>query len=463
MSVLEDASQIVGAPQTGKDQTREVALGTPWTLPILIGFWTIAVGQFGLKETCRGTSIGLGILFCVFLLRHFAFAVIALRAAPHEMFGQDGIDLGFRPTVTVLVPCHNEEVVIAASIEAFLALEYPSDRMQLICIDDKSTDATGQILDGLAQRHRQLCVLHRPVGSTGGKSGALNEALALATGEIIMVFDADHRPRADALLRTVRHFADPNCAATQGRCIIRNSSESSLTRTVAVDYFSGYIVNEYGRQALFDLPAYGGANCAVRTDVVRALGGWNVETVTEDTDLTLRVVLGGMRVRYDMTSIDSEEGVPSYRRFWTQRYRWARGHQQVWRDYRRFAIHARGLTISQRIETLMFLLVFHVPALCAFGLGLLGLRATGLVPWGRGLEIPAFAALLFLGPLVELAAGLLISRAPREAARTLLTFFPAFIAFTVICARAWIDGVLGRSYVWQKTQRSGHGLEQPPC
>ena len=449
-------------PSTPTQPTSEVAPGTPWILPILVGLSLIAVGTFGIEPTCRAASIGLGFMFGAFLLRHFAFAVVSLRAAPNEMFGSDGIDTGFRPTVTVMVPCHNEEVVIAASVEAFLAIDYPRDKMQLICINDKSTDATGALLDNLAKRNPQLEVLHRPVGATGGKSGALNEALALATGEIIMVFDADHRPRADALLRTVRHFADPVCAATQGRCIIRNSSESSLTRTVSVDYFSGYIVNEYGRQALFDLPAYGGANCAVRTDVVRALGGWNVETVTEDTDLTLRVVLGGMRVRYDMTAIDSEEGVPSYRRFWKQRYRWARGHQQVWRDYRRYVIHAPGLTVAQRIETLMFLLVFHVPALCALGLGLLALRAVGLVPWGRGLEVPAFAALLFLGPLVELAAGLLVSKAPRQAAKTLLTFFPAFFAFTIICARSWLDGVIGRSYTWEKTQRTGHGLEATP-
>ena len=342
-----------------------------------------------------------------------------------------------------------------------LALDYPTAKLLLLFIDDKSTDETGAILDRVAKLHGHVEVLHRPTGAGGGKSGALNEGLAIATGEVVMVFDADHRPRSDALLRTVRHFADPMCAATQGRCIIRNSKESSLTRTVAVDYFSGYIVNEYGRQALFELPAYGGANCAVRTDVVRALGGWNMETVTEDTDLTLRVVLGGMRVRYDMTAIDSEESVPSYSKFWKQRYRWARGHQQVWRDYRRFALRSRSLSFTQRVETIMFLLVFHIPALCAFGLGLLALRATGLVPWGRGLEVPAFAALLFLGPLVELAAGLLVSRAPRTSAHTLLMFFPAFFMFTIICARSWFDGVLGRDYTWQKTARSGHGLEQP--
>ena len=122
-------------------------------------------------------------------------------------------------------------------------------------------------------------------------------------------------------------------------CATRSSRR--LARSIAIDYFSGYLVNEYGRQALFELPAYGGANCAVRASTLRRLGGWNTESVTEDTDLTLRVVMLGDRVRYDITAVDTEEGATTLGRFITQRYRWARGHQQVWRDYRRLrAAHA---------------------------------------------------------------------------------------------------------------------------
>ena len=131
--------------------------------------------------------------------------------------------------------------------------------------------------------------LHRPAGSPGGKSGALNAALEHARGEVIVVFDADHKCRSDVIKRLVRHFADPTVGAVQGRCIVRNSEESSLAKTIAIDYYCGYLVNEYGRQSLYSLPAYGGANCAVRASSLRALGGWNEDSVTEDTDLTLRL------------------------------------------------------------------------------------------------------------------------------------------------------------------------------
>jgi cellulose synthase/poly-beta-1,6-N-acetylglucosamine synthase-like glycosyltransferase len=245
----------------------------------------------------------------------------------------------------------------------------------------------------------------------------------------------------------------------QGRCIVRNSNESRLSRSIAVDYYCGYLVNEYGRQSLFELPAYGGSNCAVRASWLRAFGGWNEQTVTEDTDLTLRLILVGRHVRFDVTAIDTEESVPTFRRFWRQRYRWARGHQAAWREYRGYVWHTPTLKFTQKIETTMFLLAYHVPVFCMLGLILVTLRAAGVLTWGTGVELTPIATLLFLGPLLELASGLLVSRAPRQAAAGILLFLPAFVIFTVVCTKSWLDGLVGRPYAWVKTPRTGHGQE----
>jgi len=274
---------------------------------------------------------------------------------------------------------------------------------------------------------------------------------------IVVVFDADHKPRADVLRRLTRHFADPNVGAVQGRCIVRNSNETRLARSIAVDYYCGYLVNEYGRQSLFELPAYGGSNCAVRASWVRAFGGWNEHTVTEDTDLTLRLIMVGRYVRFDVTAIDTEESVPTFRRFWRQRYRWARGHQQAWREYRRSIWETPSLDLARRVESTMFLLVYHVPVFCMLGLVLVALRAGGVLSWGNGIDLTPVAVLLFLGPLLELASGLLVSRAPRQAAAGILLFLPAFVIFTVVCTKSWLDGILGRPYTWVKTPRTGQG------
>src|SRR3954452_24979271 len=266
----------------------------------------------------------LNVLFGLYFFRHLAFAIAAARWAESDLLAAD-VDLdGYAPPVADFVGCKNEELVVDSMVSALLALDYPQDKLTLVIVDDGSDDDTGARLDAWPARDPRLRVLHRPPGAGGGKSGALNDALATVDATIAVVFDADHEPDPTALRRIVRHFRDRRVGAVMGRCVIRNGTESTMATTVFVDFLSGYLVNEYGRQALFELRAYGAANGAVRMTIRRALGGWNPHTVTEDTDLTLRVLLAGQRVRYDLSAVDYEEAVVSARRFWTQRYRWAR-------------------------------------------------------------------------------------------------------------------------------------------
>ena len=351
--------------------------------------------------------------------------------------------------------CHNEERVLERLLAALDALRYPAGRLQLILIDDNSADRTGELLDRWAAGDPCGTVLHRPAGSTGGKSGALNAALPRVTGDVVVVFDADHRPRPDVLLRLARHFADPGTGAVQGRCRILNGADSLVAELVEIDYLGGYLVNEYGRQGVYQLPAYGGACCAVRTASLRAVHGWNEHTVTEDTDLTLRLLLSGQRVRYDVTAVDEEEAVVTVRRYWTQRYRWARGHQQAWREFRGAVWRSRRLSALEKIETTtMFLLSFHLPVFALAGLGLL---LTGAIGAGGALGQASSVlwTLLLLGPLLELSSGLLLAGAPRRKAWLLLFFLPLFALSMALCTKAWLDGVLGRPYTWAKTKRSG--------
>ena len=413
-----------------------------------------ALASFGTGPTLGVVAGALNVVFGVYFCRHLAFAVAAARWAERDLLAADvGLD-SWTPTVAVLVGCKDEELVVDGMVTALLALDYPADRLTLVVVDDGSDDTTGARLDAWAAREPRLCVLHRPPGSGGGKSGALNDALHLVDAEIAVVFDADHEPDPTALRRLVRHFRDPVVGAVMGRCVIRNGRDSPMASTVFVDFLSGYLVNEYGRQALFELPAYGGANCAVRMSTLRGLGGWNPHTVTEDTDLTLRVLMAGQRVRYDLSAVDFEEAVVSAQRFWKQRYRWARGHQKCFRDYWRPLMRSPHLSFVEKIETTLFLLVYHVPLLSGIGLLLTVLRAFGVGDLPVVALLP-LSMLLFVGPLAELSVGLLIGRVERRAAWRLLGFLPAFALSIWITSRAYVDGMLGRPYTWVKTSRSG--------
>jgi 1,2-diacylglycerol 3-beta-glucosyltransferase len=424
---------------------------------VLVGYvvcLAAALSAFGVDPVLGVLAGALNVIFAFYFFRHLGFAVCAARWAGADLLAAD-VDLhGYTPSVAVLVGCKNEGLVVDGMVTALLSLDYPVDRLTIVVVDDGSDDDTGERLDAWAAIEPRLRVLHRPPGAGGGKSGALNDALATIDAEVVLVFDADHEPEPNALRRLVRHFRDPDVGAVMGRCVIRNGKESTMATTVFVDFLSGYLVNEYGRQALFELPAYGGANCAVRMSTLRALGGWNLETVTEDTDLTLRVLLSGQRVRYDVSAIDYEEAVVTARRFWTQRYRWARGHQKCFRDYTWPMLRSPYLSVVEKAESLLFLLSYHVPVLSGVGLLLAVLRAfdigdqpvVGLLP---------LSMLLFVGPLAELTVGLLVGRVERRAAWSLLGFLPAFALSIWITTRAYLDGMLGRPYSWVKTSRSG--------
>jgi cellulose synthase/poly-beta-1,6-N-acetylglucosamine synthase-like glycosyltransferase len=431
------------------------APSAPWTLPWLGGALLVLGGVLGTGRLLTLLTIALQLLFFVFFVRHLTFVLAATRAGRADQTAPF-VDSGFRPAVSVLVACRNEESVVQGLVQTLLRLDYPADRLQLIIVDDGSSDRTGELLDMVARREPRLRCLHRPPGAGGGKSGALNDALKLVTGAVVVVFDADHQPHPDVLRRLVRHFEDPVVGAVQGRCQIRNSDGVLLTELIAIDYLAGYLVNEYGRQSMFELPAYGGANCAVRTDSLRAIGGWNPRTVTEDTDLTLRLMLAGQRIRYDVTAVDEEEGVTSLARYWRQRYRWARGHQQVWRDYRRAVWRSPRLSPGEKIELTMFLLVFHLPVASAIGLLLLIAWQSGAVAIPPPVDTYTFAfwPLLFLGPLLELSSGLMIARADRRKAFVLRYFLPLFFVSIALCTKAWVDGLLGRPYTWVKTPRA---------
>ena len=254
------------APADGPQRHRAALLAYP---VVLLGAFLVV----GVDHTLFAISVGLNVIFLAYFIRHLSFAIAAARWAERDL---EAASIGFEsytPRVAVLVACKNEELVVDGMVAAILGLDYPADALTLLVVDDASEDDTGAKLDAWAAADPRLRVLHRPPGAGGGKSGALNDALEMVTSgvgaEVLVIFDADHEPESTVLRRLVRHFRDPSVGAVMGRCVVRNGVESSLASTIFVDYLSGYLVNEYGRQAMFELPAYGGANCAVRTTTIR--------------------------------------------------------------------------------------------------------------------------------------------------------------------------------------------------
>ncbi len=243
------------------------------------------------------------------------------------------------PKVTIQLPIFNERYVIDRLVEAVARFDYPRDLMQVQVLDD-STDETQAIARACVERHQALGIpihyLHRE-NRAGFKAGALEEGLKIATGEFIAIFDADFLPPADFLRRTLPYFLASSAMASdptkigmvQTRWTYLNSRYSKLTEieTILLD---GHFVIEHGarsrRGTFFN---FNGTAGVWRRTAIEDAGGWEHDTLTEDTDLSYRAQLRGWKFLYQ-PEIECVSELPvEMNAFKAQQARWAKGLIQV--------------------------------------------------------------------------------------------------------------------------------------
>ncbi len=243
------------------------------------------------------------------------------------------------PKVTIQLPIFNERYVIDRLVEAAAKFDYPRELIQIQVLDD-STDETQEIARACVERHQALGMplqyLHR-ANRAGYKAGALEEGLKTATGEFIAIFDADFLPPPDFLRRTLPYFLAPSAMTSdpskigmvQARWTYLNSRYSKLTEieTILLD---GHFVIEHGarsrRGTFFN---FNGTAGVWRRTAIEDAGGWEHDTLTEDTDLSYRAQLRGWKFLY-LPEIECVSELPvEMNAFKAQQARWAKGLIQV--------------------------------------------------------------------------------------------------------------------------------------
>jgi cellulose synthase/poly-beta-1,6-N-acetylglucosamine synthase-like glycosyltransferase len=196
------------------------------------------------------------ILMALYGARHFMFTLNRLIGKQRHPY----IDISVArwPMITVFIAAHNEEKVIAGCIEALLNTDYPSDRLKIIPVNDRSKDRTAQIIDSYVTRFpNRIYPFHR-TGGKAGKSAALKDALVYAEGDIAIIFDADYVPGRGLLKQLVAPFFDPEVGAVMGRVVPVNSGANLLTRMLDLERSGGYQVDQQARMNMNLLPQYGG-------------------------------------------------------------------------------------------------------------------------------------------------------------------------------------------------------------
>ncbi|GAA3187861.1 MULTISPECIES: glycosyltransferase [Streptomyces] len=255
--------------------------------------------------------------------------------------------------VTVLVPAYNEEAGIGGTLRSLLASTH--QRLQILVIDDGSTDRTVEIAEGYAERDPRVQVLCQP---NAGKAAALNHGLAYTRSPYVVMVDADTVFEADAIERLIQPLAHPAVGAVSGNTKVGNRTRL-LGRWQHLEYVFGFNLDRRMFEVLECMPTVPGAIGAFRLDSLMGVGGLSEDTLAEDTDLTMALWRAGWRVVYEENAIAWTEVPTTLRQLWRQRYRWCYGTLQAMWKHRR-AVREVGHAGRFGRRGLSYLLLFQV-------------------------------------------------------------------------------------------------------
>ena len=275
------------------------------------------------------------LLFAPILLKYAIQLLIAPWYSALEFFRSRKRSIGYTPSVSVLIPAWNEEVGIAATIKSVLNTNYP--KLEIIIINDGSTDRTHEIVTQFIAQYKNMrqesdTHIHYKYVPNGGKARALNSALALARGDIVITIDSDSAMDQNAIKNLTKHFADSHVASVAGNVVIGNRT-NPLGLLQQLEYLYGFYFKR-ADSLLNAVYIVGGAAASYRRQVITNLGGFDENSITEDIELSTRLQANGYHVRYAADAIVYTEGPSSMMGLCRQRLRWKFGRLHTFYKYR---------------------------------------------------------------------------------------------------------------------------------
>ncbi|MEU8251788.1 bifunctional polysaccharide deacetylase/glycosyltransferase family 2 protein [Nonomuraea sp. NPDC048916] len=238
------------------------------------------------------------------------------------------------PPVTVIVPAYNEEAGIQATVRSLVDTTYPGE-LEVLVVDDGSTDRTAELAAALGFANVRV-IRQR----NGGKPAALNTGIAQARHELLVMVDGDTVFEPVTIGQLIRQLADPSVGAVSGNTKVGNR-RGMIGRWQHMEYVIGFNLDRRAFELLDCMATVPGAIGAFRRSALVALGGVSVDTLAEDTDLTMALCRAGWRVVYEEKALAWTEAPTSLGQLWKQRYRWCYGTLQAMWKHRR-AVLERG-------------------------------------------------------------------------------------------------------------------------
>ena len=407
-------------------------------------------------------AMALGLIALVMLvygIRQTLFSVQRMWGV--QRYPYAGIEQAQWPQVTVFIAAHNEEKVIADSMRSLLQTDYPADRIQVVVVNDRSTDRTAAIVDACVKDNPGRLVAFHRRGGKPGKAAALQDAMRHAVGDIALIFDADYTPGPGLVRQLVTPFLDPEVGAVMGRVVPRNVSTNLLTRMLDMERAAGYQVDQQARMNLHAVPQYGGTVGGVRISAVQAVGGWRDDVLAEDTDITIRLLIGGWKTVYNNEAACYEEVPEEWSVRLRQVHRWAKGHNQVLLGQAWRLASSRAVSLRERLDGLLLLNIFLMQPLLLLGwviaVGLYYMNAAeALTLFIPGALLVVYSALGGFSAFLQMVYALLIDGQGRRIRLLPWQLLSFVVCMPVVSSALWSsvsERFTKKELVWNKTTR----------
>jgi len=264
----------------------------------------------------------------------------------------------YKPFISIMIPCHNEEDVIEETVKNILMVDY--EDYEIILIDDRSSDSTAEIIKKLETNNEKIKTLIRKADDFPGKSAVLNDAMKLAAGEAILVFDADARIEPDFIKKIIVKLEPLDVGAVQARKNIINAKQNFLTAC----QYNEYVMDTHlqvGRDAVRGAVELRGNGEIIKKDALEDINGWNNETITDDLDMSTRLHIKGWDIRFCPDAVVYEEGVITFSALIRQRRRWVEGSIRRYLEYAGDVLFTRDMTLRVGFDLIAYISEFLLP------------------------------------------------------------------------------------------------------
>lgn len=252
------------------------------------------------------------------------------------------------PFVTIQIPVYNDNIV-SRCITHCVNFDYPKDKYEIQIVDDSDDKTTIDIIDETVEKYKNLLKIYvvRRNNRKGFKPGALNHAIKYARGEIFVIFDSDFAPEKDFLKRLITPLINDDVAAVQSRMGFLNTNINFISRFAAgmLMVYNAIILKNTSKKGITFLQ---GTGLAIKKEPLFACGKWNEKSITEDADMTLRLLEKNYKIKFLDNLINPGEVPFTLRSFLRQQMRWSYGLIRTGIEHR-CAIFSNKFSLTQKI------------------------------------------------------------------------------------------------------------------